>query len=67
MAHELEGKKVSWTANLKANGAMKHRSKGKVNFVDESTGQAQVEYPTGKVLKRRFMIDIDRLRVEDGQ
>lgn len=67
MSHELEGKTVSWTANQKAGGAMKHRSKGKVNFVDLSTGQAQVEYPTGKILKRRFMIDISRLRVEDGE
>lgn len=66
MAHELDGKKVSWTANQKT-GALKHRSHGKVNYVDQSTGKAQVEYRTGRTGRRRFMIDIDRLRVEDGQ
>lgn len=67
MAHELDGKIVSWTANQNAGGAMKHRSKGKVNYVDTSTGKAEVEYKTGKVLTRRFMIDISRLRIENGQ
>jgi len=66
MPHELDGKKVSWMANART-GAIKHRSHGKVNFVDQSTGKAQVEYRTGRTMRRRFMIDIDRLRVEDGQ
>lgn len=66
MTHELEGKRVSWTAN-RDSGAIKHRSYGKVNYVDTASLRAQVEYPTGRNLKRRFMIDIERLRVEDGE
>lgn len=66
MSHELEGKKVTWRSNRQG-GGIRSKSHGTVLFVDTALRQAQVEYKTGPNLRRRFMIDIDRLEVDNGK
>ena len=64
--HELVGKNVTWSSNRQG-GGLRTKAKGKVNFVNEETMEAQVEYRTGPNLRRRFMISIERLSViENG-